>query len=656
MHIRPAVVLLGLSLFLCSCVTIGSGPPDGVSGILRAEAEQVLVELDANGDGRVRRDEVPPEEQGVFDEVDVNGDGVVTLEELVAEFADDFEEATFVVVGDRAIMTGVICATTPTRVKALFREHPNVRAIEMREVPGSVDDAANLEAARYLRTQGLETLVPRDGEIASGGVDFFLAGASRTVEIGARLGVHSWGFDGFQGADLPREDPQHRMYLEFYEEMGIPVDFYWYTLRAAPADGVHWMTRDEMKRYHVCTTQAENCGIDPDSSYGLDYLRPGQGPRGIVALSHAVHPAIRSLFDRYTRVTVPNGKSIHILAQRTWTTDQIVRARKVLEHMLAPASQAEFGADKATVANAMADRRATLALFDDHEAMERGFRTRFGSLRLGVQDLRANECPVEGSPDYMHHQTRDAAFEEILHLVHDYGIRPALPQYDGRIQAASDAAAACGIWDPWPCDEPDSHRNEYIAAVYDNYLDLWTVPPTCYEGELIPPGEIPSGTSHFGTYQAGSRARLGVLDPKGLALVEAFLPTHLTYTPELPENFKGTFSIAYEPNLRYSAASQHLRSVQLTGSADANLVGNDHGNRLLGNSGANHFEGRGGDDVLDGAAGEDVAIFRGPQSHYTVESSGGAVRVADSQPSRDGTDHLLSVEWLRFSDGMVRAP
>ena len=39
-----------------------------------------------------------------------------------------------------------------------------------------------------------------------------------------------------------RDHEEHRVYLDFYEEMGIPEAFYWFTLEAASADEVHWMS------------------------------------------------------------------------------------------------------------------------------------------------------------------------------------------------------------------------------------------------------------------------------------------------------------------------------------------------------------------------------------------------------------------------------
>ena len=59
-------------------------------------------------------------------------------------------------------------------------------------------DDVNLLASREIRNRGIATHIAKDGMVASGGTDMFLAGAKRTIEIGAKLGVHSWG-DGEKG-------------------------------------------------------------------------------------------------------------------------------------------------------------------------------------------------------------------------------------------------------------------------------------------------------------------------------------------------------------------------------------------------------------------------------------------------------------------------
>lgn len=170
----------------------------------------------------------------------------------------DVEAARFDVQDNVAFMVGPIGASTPEKVRTLIADHPEVTVIVMEDVEGSTDDHANLAAARLVRAAGLGTEVPHGGVIASGGVDFFLAGVDRVVQSGAQLGVHSWATRGptgaiLQGADVPPDDPAHDVYLSYYAEMGIPEGFYWFTLDAAPANGIHWMTADEIGEWGIET-------------------------------------------------------------------------------------------------------------------------------------------------------------------------------------------------------------------------------------------------------------------------------------------------------------------------------------------------------------------------------------------------------------------
>ena len=172
-----------------------------------------------------------------------------------------YEAAAFEIEGETAFMYGVIDHTTPGAVQALVDEHPEVVRIVMVDVPGSDDDPANLEASRLVRESGLTTVVPSNGVIASGGVDFFTAGTYRVVEPCAKLGVHSWNEDGPDGGiilgnEVPRDHEIHVMFLDYYREMGIPEDFYWFTLEAAPAQRIHWMSDEEIVVFGLVTEAA----------------------------------------------------------------------------------------------------------------------------------------------------------------------------------------------------------------------------------------------------------------------------------------------------------------------------------------------------------------------------------------------------------------
>ena len=166
--------------------------------------------------------------------------------------------ATFTVGGTTAEMNGVIDFTTPGVVRTLFAEHPDLTTIVMVDVPGSADDPENIEAARMVRAHGVTTVVPSAGVIASGGVDFFLAGETRIIEPCAKLGVHDWEDEDdadvtVRGFDLPRDHPMHVMFLDYYRDMGVPASFYWYTLEVAPPERIHWMSDEEILVYEMAT-------------------------------------------------------------------------------------------------------------------------------------------------------------------------------------------------------------------------------------------------------------------------------------------------------------------------------------------------------------------------------------------------------------------
>lgn len=173
---------------------------------------------------------------------------------LLAACGDGNSPASFDVQGQDALMTGVIDESTPAAVDDLLSDHPGVTTIVMIDVPGSDNDEANLQASSMIRRAGLATHVPTDGFIASGGVDFFLAGVDRTFDSGARFGVHSWASgDGINGDEIPRGHPEHQIYLDYYKAIDIDEDFYWFTLQAAPPDDFHIMTADELDEYGFAT-------------------------------------------------------------------------------------------------------------------------------------------------------------------------------------------------------------------------------------------------------------------------------------------------------------------------------------------------------------------------------------------------------------------
>lgn len=178
---------------------------------------------------------------------------IMNIDKLMFLFMGiDIEYAKFKVDGDNLIMNGIIYSETPKDIKKILIDNPNVKNIIMENVPGSIDDIANLEASRIVRKYGLNTYVPSYGMIASGGTDFFCAGVERKIDDGAEIGVHSWAGDGVKDAsNLPKDHPEHEKYIDYYKEMGIPEDFYWFTIQAANANEIYIMSKEELTKYKL---------------------------------------------------------------------------------------------------------------------------------------------------------------------------------------------------------------------------------------------------------------------------------------------------------------------------------------------------------------------------------------------------------------------
>ena len=340
-------------------------------------------------------------------------------------------------------------------------------------------------------------------------------------------------------------------------------------------------------------------------------------------------------FDRYTKVATPNGGAIHIIAQDGISNTQIVRARNILQHYLTDYPGSTYGADKSAVANKMADNGAILLLLN---GVDDG--TNAGA-QLGGQPLYYGEMQVEGGNWYVNqnYDHRDASFEEILHMVHDYGIgvdqnavfNGALPQFQAEIRAAQVAALSGKLW-AWSTSEAswitelsaeNSLSQEYLASVIDTYYGLW--------------GAWTAGNGGmWGMYKAKTRGDLATNDSQGAALMDnQFFHPYLTYNARIDASFVGDFSLKFNPSLPYTHHAQYLKDVTLTGSNNSNVIANQRDNNISGNSGVN------------------TVIFSGQSDQYQITKQNGQLTVQDLQDNRDGTNTLAAIEKLKFTDSTI---
>ena len=530
----------------------------------------------------------------------------------------------FRVRGHLAYMNGEIKSDIGTQLDAMLAAHPQVDTIVLEEVPGSSDDEANLAAARKVHQKGLKTMILSGGEVASGGVDFFLAGKERSIADGALIGVHSWAGDGINNAaTLPKGASEHDLYEDFYKEISIDPDFYWFTIQAADAENIHWMRSSEVNLYGISTRK-------PTESERLN----------VIPVPTTFESAITDTFDRYTWVDAPNGKPVHIFAQQGVRLSQIIKARSVMQFYLT-----NYGAlDKKAVANKMADDNASLFIFRTEAESEAAFNGTLGDSKLAEhgQDLYATEIFVEGDNNYITNpeDSRDATYEEVLHLVQGYGLAPTNQALQQRIAKRADEALMDKVWNPeadqvaeWRA-EGDSVRGnsvsyEYFASIVEAYFGLWQHLPEGMDG-----------------YTAPSRTLQTTIDPVGIAIIQDFLPDNVYQPMMIDSAFPAgqTFEMQYQSSKAYTFKSQYLVDAHLSGNLNSNIKGNDHNNVITGNKGNNE---------LDGGEGKDSVVVFGLRDEFQLTNSSSGWELKDLVSNRNGTDILKNIEAIEFRDQVV---
>lgn len=340
-------------------------------------------------------------------------------------------------------------------------------------------------------------------------------------------------------------------------------------------------------------------------------------------------------FDAYTKVITPNGGSIHIVAQTQITNEQLIRCRSILEHFLRDFPGSTFGTDKSAVANKMVANNAVLAILNGSDDGN-------NEVNVDGQWLYEEEIQVEGGDWYMNqnYDHRDAAFEEILHLVHDAGIgvdgpnsNPgALPGFQAEIRVAQQNALTNNLWgigdgdDNWITELTDENSlsQEYLAAVIDSYYGLWGA------------WEESSTKGMWGSYVGKSRADMPTDDPAGWELMNNnFFHPYLTYNARIDASLNGNFSLKFDASKPYTHHSQYLKDITLLESNDNTVTVNELDNNIKGNYGTN------------------TIIFSGASSEYRIDTNGGTTTVIDNTANRDGMNTLTMIEKLQFTDQII---
>ncbi|MFS4579754.1 alpha/beta hydrolase [Phaeobacter sp. C3_T13_0] len=176
----------------------------------------------------------------------LTGCGMVTIVAM-----NQIKTTHFEIQDNSLLMRGVINSKTLAQFEDIIAENPNITTLVELDVPGSVDDDTMIALSYRVRELGLNTHLTANSEIYSGGVDLYLAGVKRSMEPGATIGVHSWSDGSRDAKDYPRDSPAHEQNRLYIERMLDDDAFYWFTIYAAPADGMHVMTGAEIRKYKL---------------------------------------------------------------------------------------------------------------------------------------------------------------------------------------------------------------------------------------------------------------------------------------------------------------------------------------------------------------------------------------------------------------------
>ncbi len=159
--------------------------------------------------------------------------------------------------GSKFYLNGEVGTNSLSDFNTLYSANPNVNSLHIISCEGSLDDDANFLLMQRVYDLAFSTHLEDNAIIASGGVDLFRSGVIRTRGENIQIGVHSWEDGSSQASDYSVGDSVHTPYINSYISIGMTEEeatsFYFFTINAASAASIHWMTEQEMVTYSMFT-------------------------------------------------------------------------------------------------------------------------------------------------------------------------------------------------------------------------------------------------------------------------------------------------------------------------------------------------------------------------------------------------------------------
>ena len=142
------------------------------------------------------------------------------------------DKPTIEIKGGRAYINGILGKRFYKKFKKFVEKNPDIKDLVLEKIPGSANDEWNVKSCLLIHNSGMNTEVTKSSVIESGGVDLFISGNFRTIEKGAKIGVHSWSDLRKEGTEYPRGSEEHDIFLDFFEQIGMDTAFYWLYIRS----------------------------------------------------------------------------------------------------------------------------------------------------------------------------------------------------------------------------------------------------------------------------------------------------------------------------------------------------------------------------------------------------------------------------------------
>jgi len=381
-----------------------------------------------------------------------------------------------------------------------------------------------------------------------------------------------------------------------------------------------------------------------DSIPQLPLIDISNSNNGIVNMPEDDNSLFSSIASHYTHLVAPNGDVIPILIQDEIEDFQVLHIRGILESYLEDVSGTQWGSNKSLISNAIASSNAILFILNDDSEIENSDLISLFDLGVDGHIIISDKIISEGTSEYITNLSNDLSYQIILDFIYEHGIQLVIPGMVNHLEESMINAITDDIYIPSPQISEENYLLRYFKLGLEIYYGLWEHNPN------------EDGFAGDQEYALINRNQLQNGDSLLYGILNNFFNEFWTYNAILPSTFSSSFNLILDTNSTYTYKSQYLKHINLSGSNESSIIGNNYNNHFTGNNGKNYFVGEGGSDTLNGGLGLDKVVYLGSLDEYIVvpmdEPSDSAFRVIDIVNNRDGIDYLKNIEEIEF-DGEI---